>query len=141
MSNARPLDVRQAQAAAVILPFVVKAASAVTKGKPVKLDTSTGTVLDMAAVGDNVIGIALDTGAAGDTVRVALWGPGVVPALVGTAGATMGAPAKYASDGLVDGTVGGGTTKLFVCGQFLETGVAGDFVGLNLSAAGFSVGS
>lgn len=124
---------------AIVRPYTVAASKTSVKGYPVKLSGSD--IEKMAAIGDNVIGIALDTGAAGDTVRVAMFGKGICKALVGTGGASRGAPAKYAADGLTDATVGGGTTKLTVAGQFLETGVVGDYVGLNLGAFSFTVGS
>lgn len=126
---------------AIIRAYTVAASKTAVKGYPVKLSGSDTAIEKMAAIGDNVIGIALDSGSAGDTVRVALFGKGACKALVGTGGATRGAPAKYAADGLTDATVGGGTTKLTVTGQFLETGVAGDYVGMNLGAFSFTAGS
>ena len=135
----------------VIRPFQVAASNTVRKGFPVKL--SSGKVVEAAAVGDNAIGIALEAGD-GDSghsvgtvtkqpnrIKVALFGNGYCKVLVGTGGATAGAPAKFVSNGLTDGTAGGGSTKLTIMGQFLETGVAGDLVGLNLGMASFSVGS
>jgi hypothetical protein len=124
---------------AQVKEYEVAAASTVTKGMGVKL--SSGKALNCAAVGDNCVGIALTGGAAGEKVKVALISNAIVPVKVGTGGATAGAPAKYAADGATNGTVGGGTTKLVVWGQFVETGVVGDFVGLNLNGFSFTVGS
>ena len=135
--SARPLRITEFSGA-IIRSYTVKASSTATKGKAAKLDGS-GAVLDIAAVSDNAIGIFLDTGAAGDVVRVALWGAGVVPVLVGTGGATEGAPLKYVSDGATTATIGGGTVKQIIVGQCLETGVAGDLVGCNLGCFGWSV--
>lgn len=131
-----------------IRPYTVATGSTVRAGFPVKLSSTK--VVEATAVGDNAIGIALDLGDGSDTtpstnpttvVRVAHFGKGVCKVLVGTGGATEGLPAKYVSDGTTDATVGGGTVKLRVLGQFLETGVAGDLVGLNLGAASWTVGS
>lgn len=126
-------------------PAVVKASNTVRKGFPVKIDSfnadGTPIIVEAAAVGDNAIGIARDAGAALATVRVDYFGSGVVLGLVGTGGCTAGAPAKFVSDGMTNGTVGGGTTKLVVYGQWLETGVAADLAPLNLEMAGFTVGS
>jgi hypothetical protein len=124
-----------------IRPYTVASAKTVTQGFAVKLSGADDQIENMAAVGDNCIGIALDSGTAGSVVRIALWGTGVIRAKVGTGGATRGGPAKYASDGLTDATVGGGTTKLTVLGQFVDNGAAGDFVGVNLAGFSFTVGS
>lgn len=126
---------------AIIKVYTVASGKTVAANYPVKHSGSDTDIEAMAAIGDNVFGIALDAGAAGDKVRVALFGKGVCKVKVGTGGASRGAPAKYASDGLIDATVGGGTTKLTVCGEFLQTGAAGDLVGLNLGAFSFTVGS
>lgn len=125
---------------AEIRTFTVAAAQTVTAGQAVK-QTADLIVQGMAAVGDFAIGIALDDAAAGTLVRVAIWGSGIAKVKVGTGGATRGAPAKYVANGLTTATVGGATTAIFFCGQFLETGVAGDLVALNLGVASFGVGS
>lgn len=110
-----------------IKTFVVKAASAATKGKRVKLD-SAGTVLD-ATTNDRTIGTFYESAVAGARVQVILDGQ-AHEVLVGTGGATCGAYATCVSDGLTDITPGGGTTLKNVCGIFLETGVAADYVGM-----------
>lgn len=115
--------------------------SNVTAGQAVKQSGADLSVVGIGAVTDFAIGIAIEDAVVGAMVRVALWGTGIAKVKVGTGGATRGNPAKYAANGLTNGTVGGATTAIFFCGQFLESGVAGDLVGLNLAAAGFSVGS
>lgn len=126
---------------ATIRPYTVASAQIATRGFAVKHSGADDAVQNMAAVGDNCVGIALDDGVALASVRVALFGNGVAKVKVGTGGATRGAPAKYAANGLTDATVGGATTKLVVLGQFMQTGVAGDFVGVNLGGFSFTVGS
>lgn len=126
---------------ATIRPFTVASAKTATRGFAVKHSGADDAIEDMAAVTDNCIGIALEAGAAAAVVRVAMFGNGVVKCKVGTGGATRGGPAKYASDGLTNATVGGATTKLVVLGQFMQTGVVGDLVGLNLGGFSFTVGS
>ncbi len=129
-----------------IRPYTVSASQTIRKGFPVKLVS--GTVQEIAAIGDNAIGIAQDAGdsagVAGATViRVVHFGKGIVKGLVGTGAATQGSFAKYSGtgDGLTDATIGGGTTKLLCCGQWMEAGAAGEFAGLNLGMASATVGS
>lgn len=122
-----------------------KAANTIRKGFPVKIDSfdSNGhpIIVEAAAITDNAIGLALDAGVASKECRFALWGKGVALGLVGTGGATAGAPLKFVSDGLTNATVGGGTGKLVVCGQALDTGVAVDLIPVNLAGFSFTAGS
>lgn len=115
---------------AIVRPYIVQAAGAVTKGMPVKIGTLETDCLD-AAAGDNPFAIALETGIAGATVNVALLaGDCIIPVRVGTAGATAGKFGEVGTTGLIDRTLGGGTTVRYIAGKFLQTGVDGDFVGL-----------
>lgn len=120
--------------------YTVKAATTVVAYRAVKLSAD-DEVEPIAATTDEAIGIALEGGAAGTSVEVALLGSGIVPVEVGTGDATRGQPAIYVSDGLTDGTPGGGSTQLFVVGQFMQSGVDGDRVGLNLGMACWAVES
>ena len=139
-----------------LLPYVVKASNTIRHGMPVKL--SSGEIVEAgAAIADDCIGIAYSiqvlphgstfqpatgwTAPAASTVNVALLGAGIVPVRVGTTTATAGSFAKMASDGAINGTIGGGSNKLVCLGQFVEAGVTGDLVGLNLAMAAPSVGS
>jgi hypothetical protein len=121
----------------------VKASNTIRKGFPVKIDSIAAdghpVFVEAAAVTDNAIGLATDAAVAGAQCRVALWGPGLALGLVGTGGCTAGAPQKWVSNGLTDATVGGGTVKQVILGQALETGVAGDYVAINLSGFAWSV--
>ena len=82
------IDIKNAK----IIEHEVKYSSTVRKGCAVKFDTND--VVEVAAVGDDGVGIALDAGtspASGTKVRVrfAFFGfPAVVHALVGTGGCT-----------------------------------------------------
>ncbi len=117
-------------------------ATAVTVGQIVKHSGADLTVVPLAAVTDFGLGVVLDDAAIGALCRVAMFGTGIAKVKVGTGGATRGNPAKYVANGLTNGVVGGATTAVFFCGQFLESGVAGDLVALNLGCgAGFCVGS
>jgi len=129
-----------------IRPYTVAAGQTIRKGFPVKLVG--GLAQEISAIGDNGIGIAQEAGdsagVAGATlIRVVHWGKGIVKGLVGTGAATQGSFAKYSAtgDGLTDGTIGGATTKLLCCGQWLEAGAAGEYAGLNLAMASATVGS
>ena len=125
----------------VIRPYTVAAGKTVTEGLGVKFDGADDQIENAAAVGDDCFGIALESGTAGQVVRVALFGKGAVRVKGGSAGLARGAFAKYSATGAVAATVGGGTGKLVVWGQALQNGVSGDFVTLNLGMAGATVGS
>lgn len=124
-----------------IRPYLIPTSKVVTLGWAVKHSGADGSVENVAAVGDEGIGIALESGVAGQTVRIALFGKGRVPVKIGTAAVTRGNAIKYSADGGVVATIGGGTTKLFVWGQAEESGVLNDLVTCNLAMAGFTVGS
>jgi len=71
-------------------------------------------------------------GAVGDKVTIVpLSGSCIVPVKVGTGGATRGKQAKVVADGVTNAVpAGAGTTAMPTVGQFTQTGVAGDMVGL-----------
>lgn len=117
----------------IIVGKTVKAASTVTKGYPVKLNTSDSSqVLDCGA-GEACDGVALDSGAAGEDVRIVMAaGGGIVPMKVGTAGVTAGDWVKMTSDGIATATPGGGTTVLHLIGKATQTGTVGHMVGVQL---------
>ncbi len=127
--SARPF---QQLSNAIIQHFTVKAASAVTEGMPVTLD-SEGVVLDSTA-GQNAVGVALHSAAAGEDVQVAM-ANAIVSVKVGTAGATVGGYAVVGTTGAIDKTFGGGTTVGYCLGKFLQTGVSGDKVALLIGMA------
>lgn len=114
---------------AVIQSFLIPSAKTTTKGKRVKFSGSDTGCEDCGA-GEDGIGVALATGVAGDTVQVVLEGHAVVPVLVGTGGATRGAFAKIVADGYTDQAIADGTTPRLLAGKFMQSGVAGDLVGL-----------
>ncbi len=115
---------------ALIRSFKVAASTDVTLGKRVKFASADDEVSNCAA-GENGIGVAYETeNDDGDRVQVVLDGHAIVPVLVGTGGATRGAFAVAVSDGWTDQTLGGGTTVKHVGGKFLQSGVAGDYVGM-----------
>jgi hypothetical protein len=60
-----------------------------------------------------------------------IWGPGsVTKVVVGTGGATAGSLAMPAADGVTDATTGE-----IACGQFLQTGAAGEIVSMWMGPA------
>lgn len=114
-----------------IVTRTVKAASSVTKGYGVKFDATDPTTCLNCSAGERAQAIALETGAAGARVQLYLInGGGIVPVKVGTGGATAGAAAITVSDGLTDRALGGGTVSREIAGFFVQTGIAGDEVGL-----------
>lgn len=115
---------------AIITTETVATSQTATKGYG--LVWSSGSVDDAGANG-NCFAVALETKAAGEKVLVArLTGGAIVPVLVGTGGATQGAYATHTTNGWTDQTLGGGSSVSYIGGKFTETGVAGDFVGLEV---------
>lgn len=140
MSVARPQ--RQTQNA-IVKSYVVATSQTVTVGKTVKLASDT-TIQDAGAASDLEIGICLESTdanasgvvAAGYTVNVVLLGHAIVPMLVGTGDSTRSKKQKVASDGITDSATGGGGTTAAECvGIALESGVAGDFIGVLIGGA------
>jgi len=116
--------------------YTVAASDTATKGEAVLLDSDT-TIDDCDAASDLAIGIAMESGTPGDVVEVCLFGHAVAPVKVGTGGATRGTKAKLAADGFTDATAhdSDGTGNESTYGIFLQSGTAGQFVGLLLSGA------
>lgn len=117
---------------AVIKSKTVQSGQTVTKGKAVKFGAGGEGYVQDCAAGNSAIGIALETGAAGAQVQIALLcSAGLLKVLVGTGGATCGKEAVVVADGLTDAaTLGGGTTLVNTVGVFYESGVVGDTVAL-----------
>lgn len=116
-----------------IKTFTVAAGQAATEGRPVSFASADEEVQTTAAGAAVTCGIALETKAAGERVQV-LIGEGVVKVKVGTGGATRGLYAVVVADGVTNsGTLGGGSVLKNLVGRFLQTGVAGDVVGLIFS--------
>jgi len=124
-----PLRVSEQLDHALLRSFEHASMPAFAKGAEVKFG-SDDQLLAAAGTGDILaIGITHKANAAGRPAHVIMYGHAVVTALVGTGGATRGVCAKGVADGFTDAaTNGGGTTSQIIKGQFLQTGVAGDYV-------------
>lgn len=110
--------------------FTVAAGQAATEGRAMSFAAADEEVQLTAAGAAVTCGIALETKAAGERVQV-LVGEGIIKVKVGTGGATRGLYAVVVADGLTNtATIGGGTVVKNLAGRFLQTGVAGDVVGL-----------
>jgi hypothetical protein len=107
-----------------------------TFGMAVLLSGADDEIGTAGAASDLAVGVALETKAAGEYCEVGLLAP-VVEVLVGTGGATRGTKAKLVADGFTNaGTAAEpGTTAVPTYGIFMQTGVAGDRVGLMLGYA------
>lgn len=103
---------------------------AIAEGRAVKCGSSDQEVVQCGA-GDAPIGIAIaSVDASGKRLEVLLTG-GPVKVKVGTGGATRNKFAVCVADGLADiSSVADGTTLRNIVGQFTQSGVAGDVVGL-----------
>ncbi len=106
--------------------------AAYARGKEVKFGSDD---LTITAAGTNDV-LAIGTleravTAAGKAAAVVLYGHAIVPVIVGTGGATRGKDAITAADGFTDApTNGTGTVSNAIKGKFMQSGVAGDEVGL-----------
>lgn len=107
--------------------------TAVEQYRVVSLNTSDSQCVHTAA-GAAGYGVALEAGAVGAVIPVAVLGCGeTVRIKVGTGGATRGSWAVVVADGVTNaGTLGGGSVAKNIVGKFEETGVAGDVVGMIL---------
>jgi hypothetical protein len=119
---------------ACIQEFTVASGQAATKGYSVKFASADDECQNCGA-GEDGIGIALNTAAAGQKVSVLLDGLAVVPVVVGTGGATRGAYAVTVANGHTDQAIADGTTVRRLRGKFMQSGVAGDLVGLLIGVA------
>lgn len=119
----------------VIRSFKVVTANAV-RGRMCKF----GAADDEATVcgaGEQGMGVFLADAVIGESVSVATFaGAGIVQVVVGTGGATRGSYAIAAANGLTNQVLGGGTVVRHIAGTFTQTGVAGDYVGLQIGAFG-----
>lgn len=113
----------------------VEAAQTVTIGMVVK-DGNADHECQPCTDGVGAYGVVMTLGAllgaAGDIVMVGLLaGSGVIPIKVGTGGATRGKWAKCVATGVTDATADVATPAgMDVMGIFMQSGVAGDIVGL-----------
>lgn len=103
-----------------------------TKGKALKITADEPMTMTDCSAGESADAVALETQTTGKNCQVVmLAGACIIKVLVGTGGATRGKFAKVVSDGVTDvGTLGGGTTAAEVVGKFVQSGVAGDYVGM-----------
>jgi hypothetical protein len=114
-----------------IVSKTVKSGVTVSKGVGVKVASTGELEVDVAGANEKAYGVAMDT-VIGDgilTVDVALLDGGVIP-VKASGTATAGEFAICGTDGFENVTLGGGTVVKYVAGVFTQTGVDGDFVGL-----------
>lgn len=115
---------------ATIVTYTVDTSQTATEGYGLVFSTD-DTHVDDAGANGKVFAVALETKTSLQKVQcVLLEGGGIVRVKVGTGGATAGEYAIMAADGWTNQTLGGGTTVKYIGGQFLETGVVGDFVAM-----------
>jgi hypothetical protein len=132
---------------AIIRTYTVTAGQTVAVGQPIKF-ASSDTEVQEAGAGEVAFGIctaiggntAVTAGAAGDKIEAALLGNAIVPAVVGTGGSTRGVLQQAVSDGVTDSTPNGAPTTgvlVGIIGLALQSGVAGDQIGLLVPAPGY----
>lgn len=114
----------------------VAPASTATRGFLAIFGAADDLVLDGGAGSDLGVGIFKESATAGQRVEIELWAP-VVPVTVGTGGATRGTKAVFVADGFIDAPAhdSSGGTDNQIYGVFMQTGVVGDRVGMQLMAS------
>lgn len=117
---------------ATIGTYTVAAGQTATLGMGAILSGADDAVATGGANSDLVIGIFRATAAAAARVDVTHFGP-IERVLVGTGGATRGAKAQIVADGFADAPAhAAGATVRSIYGIFMQSGVAGDRVGMML---------
>lgn len=119
---------------AIVITRVVETGQTVRGGFAVKFGSSEDDIREAGANSELAFGVAHKPGktyAAGETVEI-VCGNGIVPMVVGTGGCTAGKDARMISDGITDVPAwdAAGGTVVPVIGKILQTGVAGDHVGV-----------
>lgn len=129
---ASPIRPQENTENARILTAVIKSGESATVGLPLKRNTD-GTI-ETAAAGERVCGWPVCAGVAGETIGYYVPdGSTVLAVKVGTGGATPGKYAVVVADGVTnEPTLGGGTTAVELCGEFVDEGVVGDLAGLRI---------
>jgi hypothetical protein len=116
-----------------MMTLTVTTAKATTKGMSVIM-SGNHTVEDATLTDDTIVGVAMETKTAGQRVEVAMLGP-VIPMKVGTGDTTRGKKQIPVATGITDAPAhdSSGATDGIIVGIALESGVAGDFVGVMLT--------
>jgi len=118
----------------IVIKMTVASGQAVTKGYAVVHSGSDTEIDNAGADSDLAIGVALEDGAAGELVDVALFGYAVVEAEAGTGGVTRGKKQILAADGFTDAPAdNGATTTKPTYGYALQSASAGDKFSLVLA--------
>lgn len=116
----------------LIRPYKVPAGKTVTEGFRVKFSGADDLVENCGA-GEDGFAVALETvvgSASLPGVRLSLEGHTITPVKVGTGGATRGLYAVPVADGWTDRAIADGVNPRYLGGKFLQSGVAGDIVGM-----------
>lgn len=115
---------------ALIKNFTVAGGQTATEGK---VGTLANTLVQNAAAGVAGDVVFLESATAGNRVScILLKGGAIVRVLVGTGGATAGSYAVVVSNGVTNtpAIAADGTVLHNIVGKFVESGVAGDYVGM-----------
>jgi hypothetical protein len=114
-----------------IMTYLVATGQTTTAGYPVIFSGSEDEIGTNSSTPDAIIGIALDTCAAGTECRVALLGP-VIPMLVGTGGSTYGVKQQPLADGVTDAAAhdSSGAVDDVIIGLAMQSGAHDDMIGV-----------
>jgi hypothetical protein len=122
---------------AYIRPYTVASGQSAYAGQSVIFGSTDTEVQDSGGASDLIVGVCMGppgtTYAAGDTVQVLHPFAAVARMKVGTGDSTRGKKQKVVSTGVTDAdTNGGGTNPIYSVGVALQSGVAGDYIGVGL---------
>jgi hypothetical protein len=106
---------------------------AINEGDEVAFGTDDNTVVVSAINDDTAIGVAVSSAVSGKRVEVVLYGSAILVMVVGTGGSTRGKWVWKVADGVADAPAnGGGTRPVSLVGRAMQSGVAGDQIGVLL---------
>jgi hypothetical protein len=136
----------------IIRPFTITAGQSAYLGRSVIFGTSDTMVQDSGGPSDLIIGVvridgqnagyadvnglinpALLTVPGVTTIEVVLLFSTILPMVVGTGGSTRGKKQILVASGVTDAPPVGNTTEVDIVGVALQTGAAGDQIGVGLS--------
>jgi len=118
---------------APIMTYVVATGQTTTKGLGVIFSGAETTIATAASGFDGCFGVALETTTAGKECQVALFAP-IIPMVVGTGGSTYGTKQQFVADGVTDAAAhdSSGSTDDIIVGLAMQSGVAGDTIGVQV---------
>ena len=105
----------------------------INEGDEVAFGADDDTVVESALNDDTAIGVAVSDALQGKRVEIVLYGSAIVLMVVGTGGSTRGKWQWKVAGGVTDAPAnGGGTRAVSLVGRAMQSGLAGDQIGVLL---------